>query len=368
MSDKKITGINIAENLKDIAKDIFGENALQAITEIIPTGIDVLDLYAGGGFALGTFDTFAGMPHSGKSTLSIQVAANIQRQNEDAVVIYFDTENAVTEQRLAELGIDKNRLVYISGDVTIESIFRTIDKFIAYKEQNDLIETPFIIIWDSLAFTPSERALAGQEVQNTDGMIRAKVIAELLPRYEGKLKKYNMVVLTVNQLREKMQLNPYAGGGIAIKGMGNFTMPGGAIVYYASFHLLLMKSKEILDPNQYGFQGSVVECTFVKNKLQRPLKPFFLVLDVDKGFSNFWTFYYYMKQLKILKTGAWNSLPGYEKKFRTKEAYELYQTDESFRNAFLDASKLVLEELKKDLKSSVSKFESVEVIEEGQSS
>jgi len=342
---------DMIKDLKKITEDVFGHNALVAIDTKIKTGIDILDLYAGGGFALGTFETLAGMPHSGKSTLAIQIAANVQKEHPDSVVIYFDSENAVTEERLASLGIERDRLIYVSSDITIESIFRVIDKFIVYKEKHDLVDVPYVIIWDSLAITPSEKVLSSDEVQNTDGMVRAKFIAEYLPRYLGKFKKYNIMMLTINQLREKMQLNPYGGSGVGLKGMGNFTMPGGAAVQYASFHLLIMKPKEILNIESYGFQGAVVECVFVKNKLARPLKPFYLVLDVDRGFSNFWSYYYYMKQLKILTTGAWNSLPGYSKKFRTKEAFELYANDEEFRTAFNKAAEQVLHELEKDIRN-----------------
>ena len=229
--------VSIIEDLKKLTEEVIGSENLSPIEKAVPSSLDILDLYAGGGFALGTFNTFAGMSHSGKSTLAIQIAANIQRNNPDAIVVYFDTENAVTVKRLAQLGVNVDQLIFVSGDITIESIFRLIDKFMAYKEKNNTYDTPLILIWDSVAFTPSERALAGQEIQNTDGMIRAKVISEYLPRYIGKFKKYNMIMFAINQLREKMQLNPYQGGGVTLKGMGNYSMPGGSALHFACFHL-----------------------------------------------------------------------------------------------------------------------------------
>ena len=284
--------------------------------------------------------------------MAIQIASNIQRYKPESIVIYFDTENAVTEKRLQQLGIDPNRLVFVSGVVTVENIFRIIDKFIDHKIKEGLEDVPFIVLWDSLAFTPSERALAGQEIQNTDGMIRAKVIAEYLPRYAGLFKQYNFVFLTVNQLRERMNLmTPYQSPTITLKGM-NYSLPGGSSIVYASFHLLLMtKIVEILNFESYGFHGFVVECQFVKNKLARPLKPFYLVLDMDRGFQNLWTFWYYMKQLKLATSAAWCSIPGYEKKFRIKELENLYQTDPKFKEAFDKVAEQVVQVLKHDVEN-----------------
>ena len=346
MSNKDVR--QMVEDLKVIVKNIVGDESLQAIETIIPTQIDILDIFAGGGFALGTFVTLAGLPHAGKSTLAIQIAANVQKLYPDAIVIYFDTENAVTTYRLQELGIDTDRLIFVSKDITIEDIFETIDDFIAYKERNNVVDIPYIVIWDSIALTTTKRAAAGEEIQNTDGMIRAKVLTEYLNRYVGKFNKYNILVLAVNQLREKIQMM-YQGAGVSIKGLGNYSIPGGSIVYYASFHMLMMKIDSFLSEETYGFSGALINCSFAKNKLAKPHEPFKLVLDYDKGFSNFWTYYMYMKDMKLIKAGAWNSMEGYSKKFRTKEALTLFQTDEEFRNAFLKQAEVVKQELSKKI-------------------
>ena len=65
-----------------------------------------------------------------------------------------------------------------------------------------------------------------------------------------------------------------------------------------------------------------------------------MVGSFTTGFSNFWTNYNFLKLTKRLNSGAWNflvSLP--DKKFRTKDAPELYNTDDEFKVAYDTAVK-----------------------------
>ena len=56
------------------------------------------------------------------------------------------------------------------------------------------------------------------------------------------------------------------------------------------------------------------------------------------GFSNFWTNYNFLKTTKRLNAGAWNYLISYpDKKFRTKDAPQLYKEDSKFKEKFDEA-------------------------------
>ena len=327
--------INI-EELRNELQTIIDETAFYAKNDFIQTGIDIFDIYAGGGFMLGTFNMLCGFPGCGKSTFAINVSANVQKKYEDAVVIYFDTENAVSKKRLKQLGVKEEKLLLISGNITIETIFQTIDKMIEFKDKKKSKKVPFVIVWDSLAFTPSKRALAGDDIQNTDGMIRAKIIAEYLPRYLGLFQEYNFLMLVINQMREKANMNPYGGSiDITVKGLGNVSIPGGKAPIFGSFHLPIMSVQEFLSKDSYGFDGAVIKCKLVKNKAGTPNKEFFMVLDYKKGFDNFWTNYYYLKKTKRLVAGSWNYLKDLpEVKFRTKDAKKKYLEDSRFREVF----------------------------------
>jgi hypothetical protein len=112
-------------------------------------------------------------------------------------------------------------------------------------------------------------------------------------------------------------------------------MPGGTTLKFNAFHLLEMNIKGITKEEMYGFSGIIVRTKCVKNKLFAPNIEIELIGDFVTGFSNFWTNYNFLVSNKRLETGAWNyliDLP--EKKFRTKDAVELYEKDEKFREYF----------------------------------
>jgi hypothetical protein len=124
-------------------------------------------------------------------------------------------------------------------------------------------------------------------------------------------------------------------------------MPGGNVLKFNAFQLLEMKVKAILKPDMYGFEGIKVGVKCVKNKLFPPNVEIMLVGNFVTGFSNFWTNFDFLKETKRLTAGAWNyliSLP--DKKFRTKDALQLYKENGDFKNAF-DAA--VKDAIQKDI-------------------
>ena len=118
-------------------------------------------------------------------------------------------------------------------------------------------------------------------------------------------------------------------------------MPGGNILKFNAFQLVEMKVKSAIAPGatndsaKYGFEGVIVKLKCVKNKLFPPNIEIEVVGSFTTGFSNFWTNYNFLKETKRLKSGAWNfliALP--DKKFRTKDAPELYATDDEFKKGY----------------------------------
>jgi hypothetical protein len=112
-------------------------------------------------------------------------------------------------------------------------------------------------------------------------------------------------------------------------------MPGGTTLKFNAFHLLEMNIRGVTKEEQYGFTGIIVRTKCVKNKLFVPNIEIELIGDFVTGFSNFWTNYKFLVDNKRLESGAWNyliDLP--EKKFRTKDAPQLYETDDKFKEFY----------------------------------
>ena len=309
--------------------------------EKISTGIDFLDCMSGGGFTVGQFVQFVGLPGSFKSTLVAQVLGNAQRQfNGKLLCVYYDTEVAMTKKRLAQLGVC-NPPISPYGDITIEQLFQTIEAMCAYKESKG-IDIPSIIVWDSIANTSTLKERSTDEINQTMGL-KQKLLSQLLPRYLFKLKKYKICLWGVNQLRDKLDVGMY-GPPPDLKGLGSFDIPGGKAIKFNSSQLLMLQNRAELTEDKYGFRGYLLECKFIKNKSFQPQIKFNLITDFSHGIDNFFTNYQLLVDNKRLQSGAWNHLVSVpDVKFRTKDAKELYNTNEKFKEAFDKEVKDVLQ-------------------------
>ena len=298
----------------------------------LKTGVDLLDHLSGGGFRIGGFTQIVGQPGSFKSTLVAQIIGYNQKVYKgDMLCVYYDTEAAMTSKRLSQLGVN-NPKIKPYDDITIEKLFKTIEAMCAYKEVKN-IKNPSLIIWDSIANTSTESERGLDNINSTMGL-KQKLLSQLLPRYLPKMKNYNIALIAVNQLRDRLNVGMYAPAPDLMH-TANFEIPGGKAVKFNSSHLLKLQNRGELRQEQYGFAGVKVELEFLKNKDFTPYIKADLIVDFKKGVSNFWTNYNLLADNGKLKAAAWSYLVEYpEKKFRTKDAQELYNTDSKFKSIF----------------------------------
>jgi len=312
--------------------DIVNENSEIAR---FPTGIDILDAIAGGGFGVGTFTMIVGNPGTFKSSLLGQTIANGQKVYKGKMLAtYHDSENGMTTARLLQMGVHRPKLTPYDN-VSVESIFKTVEAVSAFKELRGIQDLPSIIAWDSIANTDTSKGIESEDVDiNKTVGLKARLLSQLFPRFLPKMRKNNISIIAVNQLREKLDMGMFSAPNDLQK-LGNKDIPGGQAVKFNAFHLLFLRNRGDLKFEQYGFNGVKIEASFVKNKFFRPHVPVTLMVDFNAGVSNFWTNYQFLVDNKKIKAGAWNTVMGYdEKKFRTKDAIDLYKTDDKFKEIF----------------------------------
>ena len=326
------------ENKADIVED-KGEKLT------ISTGIDLLDAILGGGFAVGGLNIVVGQPGSGKSMLAMQTLGQGQRQYKGKLIGGFlDAEEATTTLRLSNLGVRYPKLKpYV--DMTVEKVFKFIEGLCVFKEQKQIIETPSVVIWDSIANTLSQKERETDDPNTVIGY-KARLLSILVPKYVAKCAQHNICLLAVNQLRDVLAMGQFAPPKDLKFMSATKDMPGGNVLKFNAFQLVEMKVKTAITPtsaeksDNYGFEGVIVTAKCVKNKLFPPNVEIPMVGSFTTGFSNFWTNYNFLKQTKRLNAGAWNYLVSYpDKKFRTKDAPSLYKTDIGFQKAFDAAAK-----------------------------
>lgn len=303
---------------------------------IIPTGIDILDTVLGGGVRCNVTQ-WIGNAGSGKSAMCASILKSTQKKYKDPIIIYADSENSTDFERLTQLRVDANNVKILSG-ITVEDIFKTIDKICEYKEKNKhLNDIPSIVVWDSYALTMSEAEMASSELVQTAGAQKVKLVSYYLPKYINKLKKYNIALLIVNQFIDAIDMNaskyshPIADLKFARKGK---VLPGGNRLRYASYQIVELRQNEKLD-EVFGFNGIRCSAFTVKNKSFDPNVPINMVFSYSAGFSNFWTNFEMLKEYGYIKSGAWCSLKDCpQPSFRQIEAIKIYRNNDEWKSAF----------------------------------
>lgn len=304
------------------------------IKETIPTGIDVLDTIMGGGFAIGSMGVITGQPGSGKSMIAIQCMGAAQRKyNGNVIVSMLDSEEATTTIRMSNLGV-RNPKVKPYNDITVEKVFKFLEGMCLYKEMKGIIETPSIVVWDSVANTLSQREREAEDINSVIGY-KGRLLSLLIPKYVAKLSIYNICLITINQLRDVISIGNFAPAKELKYMSQGKTMPGGNSLKFNAFHLLEMKAKETAAEEKFGFNGFFAEINCVKNKLFPPNIKVSVAGNFVTGFSNFWTNYKFLVDNKRIVTGAWNYLVDLPlTKLRTKDFENQYREDPVLREAF----------------------------------
>jgi RecA/RadA recombinase len=230
----------------------------------------------------------------------------------------------------------KNPMIDPYNNLTIEKVFRFIEGSVLFKAAKN-IDMPSLIIWDSIANTLSEKEHEVEDVNQVIGY-KARLLSALIPRALAKCAQSQIAIVAVNQLRDKVKIGQFAPANDLKFISQDKQIPGGNSIKFNSFHLIEMKVKKVIDPSKFGFDGIISKFKTIKNKQFTPNIELEIVASFTHGFSNFWTNYRFLRDNKRLEAGAWNKLAALpEKKFRTKDAHQLYKSDEEFRKFYDEA-------------------------------
>jgi len=291
-----------------IAYNLSSDDSPTHVKRWISTGSVQLDYIIAnrknGGLPEGRIIEIFGPPSIGKSHIASQIAKSTQRAG--GIVVYIDTENAVSIENLKTLGVDiSKRFVYVDTHCT-EEVFSIAESTIM-KSKAMQKDVPVTIIWDSVAATSPKAELAGEYDKDSIGL-QARAISKGMRKITGIIANQNILFVCLNQIRTKM----------GVMYGDPTTTPGGvAIPFHSSVRIKLGAGSAIEGPDKEPI-GINVSAKIIKNKVSAPFRKAEFQIIFGKGifeheeiFDNLrklGEFEYNGKKICIDGAGAWKTL------------------------------------------------------------
>lgn len=226
----------------------------------LSTGVDAIDFIIGGGLPKGRMVSIKGFQSASKTTLSLAIIAEAQKNNVPCV--FVDAEWSLNLTHAQTMGVDLDKLTVISSDTAEEAI----------EAIEEVLDDNMLVVVDSVAAL-SARAEAEATINEPGIALQARLMSRALRRLTPMTAQKSATIVWVNQLRHSLGVSytPYSETG------------GNALKFYSSVSLELKKTGTLKSGD--SIIGQEVTVTVVKNKVGKPGGKCILNLIFDEGFS-----------------------------------------------------------------------------------
>ena len=219
--------------------------------QVVSTGSLGLDVALGvGGLPRGRVIEIYGPESSGKTTLTLQVVAEMQKLG--GVCAFVDAEHALDIQYAQALGVNLQEML-ISQPDTGEQALEIVDSLVRSAAVD-------LIVIDSVAALTPKAELEGDMGDSLPGL-QARLMSQALRKLTATIKKTNCMVIFINQIRMKIGV---------MFGSPETTTGGNALKFYASVRLDIRRVGNIKKGEDVI--GSETKVKVVKNKVAPPFK------------------------------------------------------------------------------------------------
>lgn len=267
----------------------LGENKTMDV-ETISTGSLGLDIALGaGGLPLGRIVEIYGPESSGKTTLTLEVIAEAQRQGKTCA--FVDAEHALDPIYAEKLGVNIDELLVSQPD-TGEQALEICDML----TRSGAVD---VIVVDSVAALTPKAEIEG-DIGDSHVGLAARMMSQSMRKITGNLKRSNTMMIFINQIRMKIGV---------MFGNPETTTGGNALKFYASVRLDIRRIGAVKEGDEVV--GNETRVKVVKNKIAPPFKQAEFIIKYGEGISKQGELIDLGVKHKLVdKAGAWYSYNG----------------------------------------------------------